>query len=134
MALRIGGGRPAMPPMEEQLAPEDEVPIAEEPMPEDLMAELPESLVEEPTMEATGERVDQLTAGYLPPEDGPFTCGNCRFFLGEGACAIVGGEIHPDGCCNLYTKGQEEMPMDEPMPEEVPAEEPETEMGSEEGY
>jgi len=143
MALRIGGGKPAMPSISEALLPEDEeaLPIEEmapEAMPEeDLMAELPESLDEEPMAEGGGE-VDPLIAGYKGPENGPFACGNCVYFgrHGENTCAIVSGPIDAEGICNMFTSAagaeagmpEEEAPLPEeeitpePAPEEIPEE------------
>jgi hypothetical protein len=51
------------------------------------------------------QKVDQTVAGYLPPEEGPFQCAGCVHFSQPDACEIVDGVIAPDGCCNLYTKG-----------------------------
>jgi len=141
MALRIGGGKPPAPPVEEQAAP------APEPMPEDLMAELPETLDEEPVPEEPmaegGGVVDPLVAGYKGPENGPFVCANCVFYggQGEGTCAIVSGPIDPAGICNMFTSKsasegvapEEELaPTQEPMPEGEPY--PEEEESSQEGY
>jgi hypothetical protein len=143
MALRIGGPKrqipPAAEPMEEQL-----IAAAEEPMPEeDLMAELPPTLEEEaPMLEEEAPEmgvVDQLTAGYLGPEHGPFTCSNCVYFQDGGACQIVAGQIDPNGCCNLFTTMQDPEAMaEEPAmaEEEIPVEEPmpEVEESIDEGY
>ena len=142
MALRIGGGKKMEAPVEEPMA-EEQVPMEEEVMPEDLLSELPETLEEEPMLEeqAPAGQVDMVTAGYLGPEEGPFVCGNCVFY-GDHSCQIVAGEIDPEGCCNLFTSAsagmEEEMPMEEPMvEEEIPVEEavePEMEEASQEGY
>lgn len=47
-------------------------------------------------------KVNPAVAGYLPPEEGPFLCGRCSHFDGQGGCDIVSGEIHADGVCNLF--------------------------------
>jgi len=120
MAFRIGGGKPPAPPVEEEApVPQEEAPVAE-----DLMAELPGTLEDEPPMEGSGE-VNPLIAGYKGPEDGPFQCGNCVYFgrHGEGTCAIVAGPIDEGGLCNLFTS-MAGMQEEAPMEEEVPAEEP----------
>jgi len=117
MALRIGGAAPVAP-AEEELPVEEMA--AEEPMPEEMPME------EEAPV---GGPVDQDTAGYLGPEHGPFMCGNCQHYQGEGVCEIVSGSIAEDGCCNLFVAvphaEEEQMPAEEaPMPEEeLPAEE-----------
>ena len=50
-------------------------------------------------------KIDPTVAGYFPPDKGPFRCGSCVYFEAEGACALVGGPIEADGCCNLFTPG-----------------------------
>jgi hypothetical protein len=133
MALRIAGKREE----KEAVAPEAEAP-APEPMPteEDLMAELPPTLDEEPVTEGGGE-VDPIIAGYKGPENGPFACANCVYFgrHGDGTCAIVSGPIDPEGICNLFTSasaGQDAMP-EAPLPEEEMPVEPEAETAADEG-
>lgn len=41
-------------------------------------------------------------------EEGPFTCKRCTHFGGSedapGPCEIVEGTVHPDGCCNAWSK------------------------------
>ena len=49
-------------------------------------------------------KLTKTVSGYLPPEDGPFECENCTYFLKASSCRIVEGYIDPVGCCNLYTK------------------------------
>ena len=82
MALRIGGGKKMEAPVEEPMA-EEQVPMEEEVMPEDLLSELPETLEEEPMLEeqAPAGQVDMVTAGYLGPEEGPFVCDKCGWSL-----------------------------------------------------
>lgn len=117
MALRIGGFQ--KPPVEEEQLP------VEEPMPEDLLSELPESLEEEPVAEGGGD---------VPPEQVHYksgeqrlneACENCKYFVPENACSIVAGEIDPAGICNIYVpmEQEEELPNThpaEPMPEGEP--------------
>jgi len=131
MALRIGGSKPVAPLVEEEQLSMEEMPVEEAaPMPEDLMAELPESLEEEPA--AGGGDVDPMQVFYKSGEQRMAeACENCKHFLPESACSIVAGPIDPAGICNIYTpmaQEEEEMPMEEeaaPMPEEeVPVEEP----------
>jgi hypothetical protein len=48
-------------------------------------------------------------ANYFPPEEGPFMCAHCEYFIPEQAheharCQKVAGHIEPKGCCNLYEK------------------------------
>ena len=49
-----------------------------------------------------GSKEDQTSAGYLPPEDGPFKCSHCSHFQAPNACDKVSGMIDPEGCCNYY--------------------------------
>lgn len=48
------------------------------------------------------EKVPQPLAVYRGPDMGPFACGNCRHFDGQGGCGIVQGAIDPAGLCNLF--------------------------------
>lgn len=124
MALRIGGGKQAAAPVEEEQMPMEEMPMeeapAEEPMPEEAMAEEPAQ---------GGGIVDPMVVNYMGPEFGPFSCGNCQFFgaAGPNTCAVVQGPVEEEGLCNVFSpmakdEGMEEMPQEE-MPEEMPAEE-----------
>lgn len=51
-----------------------------------------------------GMKESQEEANYDGPDQGPFMCQNCKFFLPEGACQKVEGAIDPEGCCNLFEK------------------------------
>lgn len=57
---------------------------------------------QEPDADDSGAQIEQDVAGYLPPEKGPFKCGNCSYFTNPDRCAIVKGSIAFEGCCNLY--------------------------------
>jgi hypothetical protein len=52
-------------------------------------------------------RLVPATAAGL--EEGPFTCKRCKHFGGSedspGPCEIVEGTVHPDACCNAWSKG-----------------------------
>jgi len=52
--------------------------------------------------EGASDLEDQGSAGYLPPEDGPFECQHCAHFKSPNACDKVSGVIDPQGCCNYY--------------------------------
>jgi len=46
-------------------------------------------------------------AHYFDSEDNPFiedgiTCDNCIFYLPEGRCQLVRGQINPEGLCKLW--------------------------------
>lgn len=48
-------------------------------------------------------------AGYMKapehlyaPEGKGIRCGNCMYFGRGGACGIVQGTVHEQGCCNLF--------------------------------
>jgi len=44
---------------------------------------------------------------YLPPEQGPFACDHCEYYIsGKARCHKVSGYIDPHGCCNLYHKDE----------------------------
>lgn len=133
MALRIGGGRPTAPPVEEEL-PVEEAPV-EEPMPEDLMAELPQDLGEGAM---GGGSVSPMIVQYKTAQQRDMeACGSCVHFQQDGSCEIVAGPIDPEGICNIYEDmeagaPEEEAPAKEPMPEEMPTDEPEPELPAEE--
>lgn len=56
--------------------------------------------VENPT------KVGQVEAGYMERQEG-FACKTCsRFDAQNGACAVVYGQISPEGCCNYWSDGQ----------------------------
>lgn len=65
-------------------------------------------------------KLSQLTSGYLGPENGPFMCGNCRHFDGQGGCDIVDGLIDPQGCCSVFEAGDQMGGM-EPVPSPQPS-------------
>jgi hypothetical protein len=122
--LRIGGGAKIAPPVEEEM-PVEEAPVEEMPMEE------PEMPVEEPPMESEAPMglVDPMLAGYKDPEMGPFMCGNCQYYAGEGTCTILASPVDENGLCNLFmgmAPEEEEPVMDEMAGEmEPPMEEPE---------
>ena len=115
MALRIAGDRPPVPPIDPEVP---EAPVAPE-IPPEAGPEL--DLGVEPEV-----KVDPMIAGYKSPDQGPFKCGNCNFFLEEGACQIVAGQIDPEGICNNFSAldlGGESEALNEPeVPVEVPLE------------
>ncbi len=49
-------------------------------------------------------------AGYQPPDQGPFECNNCMYFVSEGQpCQKVADAVQGEGCCNEYaSKGAED--------------------------
>lgn len=48
-------------------------------------------------------KLSKTVSGYMPPEKGPFECGNCIYFNEPHYCRLVTGYIDSEGCCNLYT-------------------------------
>lgn len=50
-----------------------------------------------------GQKVPQANAGYQGPEQGPFECGACKFFVEPGSCMLVAGAIDEHACCNNFT-------------------------------
>ena len=118
MALRIAGDKPPTPPVDPEVPEIPEVPTPDD----DVGPEL--DLGVEPEV-----KVDPLIAVYRSPDQGPFKCGNCNFFLEEGACQIVAGQIDPEGICNNFSAldlgGEPETPVESNVPTEVPLEAPE---------
>jgi hypothetical protein len=50
---------------------------------------------------------------YYAPQGTGVRCGNCKYFGSKtNTCALVGGFIHGQGCCNLFVRDIEE--FDEP--------------------
>lgn len=49
---------------------------------------------------------DDPRANYFGPDQGPFKCSHCEYFIVGGACKKVEGTIDPDGCCNLFEKAE----------------------------
>ena len=45
-------------------------------------------------------------ANYDGPDQGPFRCDNCEYFISPGSCQKVQGSIDPAGCCNYFEKGE----------------------------
>lgn len=118
MALMIGGTRRPAPPVEEPMeeAPMDEMPVEDMPVEEEMVEEPP---MEEPMMEQPqAGLVDPTVAGYKGPEMGPFMCGNCQFYSGEGECMILAAPVEEEGLCNLFMS----MPSSESIDEELPME------------
>lgn len=64
-------------------------------------------------------KLDPMVAMYKPPEMGPFVCGNCYHFDGQGACNIVEGPIDPEGHCNVWTPPGFDQMMQQEVPEEA---------------
>jgi hypothetical protein len=67
----------------------------------------------------SADKLDPMIAMYKGPELGPFICGNCLNFDGQGGCSIVAGPVDPQGHCNVWTP-----PDMEQTPEEAPMEAP----------
>lgn len=49
---------------------------------------------------------DDPKVKYMGPDQGPFTCSRCEYYIVGGACKKVSGTISPDGCCNLFEKAE----------------------------
>lgn len=50
-----------------------------------------------------GGAVSAQEAGYLPPDQGPFECSNCSYFVAEGQpCQKVAEPVQAEGHCNLF--------------------------------
>ena len=71
---------------------------------------------------------DGTVAGYQPPEEGPFKCLNCEYFIGSNSTCIRPelieelGHDHVDseGCCNFYEKSDGDEKNDEKEGEKMP--------------
>jgi hypothetical protein len=48
---------------------------------------------------------------YQGPENGPFMCGHCEYFVQPQSCSKVSGVIDPKGCCNLYSSINQGNPL-----------------------
>lgn len=59
-----------------------------------------------------GRQVDAQQAGYMGPENGPFKCSHCEYFVADGKpCQKVADPIRAEGCCNLYEPKEEAMAL-----------------------
>lgn len=46
---------------------------------------------------------DDPSADYQGPDQGPFECSNCQFFVADGQpCQKVSDPVQSQGCCNLF--------------------------------
>lgn len=65
--------------------------------------------VKESELRSSGKRdPHDPSVNYFGPDQGPFRCGNCEYFLAPHSCKKVMGHISPDGCCNLFEKADED--------------------------
>lgn len=115
--LRIGTkGKTPLPPTKEELptepGAEPGVEPGAEPTPESTSEQMPEPLpTEDPAnseaapdgKDEKGGGLDPIVAGYKGPEQGPFMCGNCKYFLAPSSCEFVSGEIDEMGVCNIFS-------------------------------
>lgn len=53
-------------------------------------------------------------ANYIK-DGGDVPCAGCQNFLPSGACALVSGEISPEGSCDFYSSPEAE-PLTNPLP------------------
>ncbi len=52
-------------------------------------------------------------AGYQGPDQGPFRCGSCSFFVPDSSeCHVVAGKVDAEGCCNNFVKGGGDEPQE----------------------
>lgn len=65
--------------------------------------------------------VSAQEAGYLTPDQGPFTCSNCIYFVAENEpCQKVAEPVQAEGCCDLFQNAGAQLPEAEAMnPEPV---------------
>ena len=119
-----------------KMAPKDgppTKPIPEMPMsPESMMGQ--EEATDNPAVAAEGSPQDEMgqespgsidpsIAGYMGAEYGPFECQRCVHWLAPNACQVVAGNIDPQGCCNVFTPGQEQESAESPEMESQEQEE-----------
>ena len=70
--------------------------------------------VKESELRSSGKQAqDDPSVKYFGPEQGPFKCSRCEYFIVGGACQKVEGVIDPDGCCNLFEKADLDYESDE---------------------
>lgn len=48
------------------------------------------------------QKMSKQAAQYQDSPKGDQKCAACRFFIKDGSCQLVEGEINPDGWCRLY--------------------------------
>lgn len=80
--------------------------------------------VAQPPDTSNDEGIGSKAAGYAPPDQGPFSCGNCVHFDGQGSCdnpkvitdPEVSGQVEAEGCCNFFrpSKGEESTGTEQP--------------------
>lgn len=72
----------------------------------------------QPTITNEGEPGDGTQqSGYVSPDLGPFECGNCTHFDGQGACdhpqvvsdPEVNGQVEAEGCCNFFKSAHNQL-------------------------
>ena len=57
---------------------------------------------------------DDKSADYMGPDQGPFECQNCAYFIADGQpCQKVSDPIEAEGCCDLYSPGGKETQEEE---------------------
>lgn len=62
--------------------------------------------IKESELRTEGKRAqDDPGVNYFGPDQGPFKCSLCEYFIANHGCKKVEGYIDPDGCCNLFEKG-----------------------------
>lgn len=63
--------------------------------------------IKESELRSSGKRAqDDPGVNYFGPDQGPFDCSHCEYFIPGGSCRKVEGVIDPDGCCNLFEKAE----------------------------
>lgn len=115
--LRIGGPQ----------GPPQQGPPPGAPPPEMPPQELPPETPPEAGGKFDAEKVDPVIVHYMTSDMGPFECGRCDHFDGQGGCGIVAGPIDPKGVCNVFTSvpsqegpdDSQELPTDLPPQEEL---------------
>jgi len=60
------------------------------------------------TIEGSKVSKGSKEANYMAPDQGPFYCGGCEYYLDKGAESSpfikVKGMVERLGCCNLFSK------------------------------
>lgn len=50
---------------------------------------------------------DDPSVSYMGPDQGPFQCANCMYFIGDGQpCQKVSDPVESEGCCNQFQSAQ----------------------------
>jgi hypothetical protein len=111
MALRLAGGMPPMPPMEEEIPMEEPMDMGVPAM--DFMAQ---NTAPAPAAMPGGGMISPDVVKYMSSD---MRCMNCVHYMEAGqtgSCEIVSGPIDPQGVCLIFSADTEPQLTEEPVP------------------